>query len=439
MSSPLPPDANSWRVEPGSGRGRSHGTSGAASFDRWFRYPAGFATDYVELLLDRLQLDEGTVIDCFAGSGVTGTAARARGLGFVGIEAHPMIAELARAKLIPEATGEEVRQLTKETSEAARAAISGWSGSVASEPERVRRSYSDETLRDLLRLRDAVRDRLDEPGGLHLKWALLATLRDVASVKVGWPYQRPGVTKRPKYTDAIGRFEARANLIADDLDSVIDSPTSAQVLVGDSRDPRVWARLDAPASACITSPPYLNNFDYGDATRLELYFWGEITTWREMRETIWSGMVTATTQQSSVGEKSAAVERLKTMSTPTASEILELVDAISEAKRERNRRSKEYDQVAPAYFTAISEILTNLHAGLEPGSMALWLVGDSAPYGVYVDTPRLIGRLASEVGFDFVGDVPLRARGDRWGTNNDRHKVPLAERLVVMRKPLQVG
>ena len=67
-----------WPNEPGSGRGRSHGTSSRQPFDRWFRYPAGFASDYVELLLDRLELTEGTVIDCFSGSGVTGTAARAR-------------------------------------------------------------------------------------------------------------------------------------------------------------------------------------------------------------------------------------------------------------------------------------------------------------------------------------------------------------------------
>ena len=71
-----------WPTEPGSGRGRSHGTSSREAFDRWFRYPAGFASDYVELLLDRLALTEGTVIDCFAGSGVTGTAAAlVRGTG----------------------------------------------------------------------------------------------------------------------------------------------------------------------------------------------------------------------------------------------------------------------------------------------------------------------------------------------------------------------
>lgn len=68
-------------LEPATGQGRKHGTSSDESFDRWFRYPAGFASDYVRVLLDRLELPAGaTVLDCFAGSGVTGTAARGQGM-----------------------------------------------------------------------------------------------------------------------------------------------------------------------------------------------------------------------------------------------------------------------------------------------------------------------------------------------------------------------
>src|ERR1700760_3036721 len=66
-----------WPASPHPGTGRSHGTSTSESFDRWFRYPAGFASDYANYLLSRLGLGDGqTVVDCFAGSGVTGTAAR---------------------------------------------------------------------------------------------------------------------------------------------------------------------------------------------------------------------------------------------------------------------------------------------------------------------------------------------------------------------------
>lgn len=436
-----------WPSEPGSGRGRSHGTSSREPFDRWFRYPAGFASDYVSLLLDRLGLAEGTVVDCFAGSGVTGTAARARGLGFAGIEAHPLVAELAQIKLAPTASGDQVLALARGTVEAVRLSIArSGEGDLAAilrnEPALVGRSFSDETLSALVLLREAIKREVDNPAAVYLKWALLGTLRDVAGVKVGWPYQRPGVVRKPRHSDTLARFAVRAEAMAADLAAaamaaVTGEPVVAQVVVGDSRDPQAWARLSARGNACIASPPYLNNFDYADATRLELYFWGEVTTWSEMCREVRGDMVTATTQQSSVVEKATSIDDLsRRMGSDCAAvrQVLELVDAMTTFRREREGRSKEYDQVAPAYFAAMWDILENLYANLESGSTALWLVGDSAPYGVYIDTPRLIGELAETVGFAYSDDVHLRARGNRWGQNNDRHKVPLAERLIVLEK-----
>ncbi|WP_200932651.1 DNA methyltransferase [Aeromicrobium sp. Leaf245] len=437
----------SWSSEPGSGRGRSHGTSSREAFDRWFRYPAGFASDYVELLLDRLDLTDGTVIDCFAGSGVTGTAARSRGLSFAGIEAHPAVAELATLKLAPTATGQQVRALASELATKVR----GGTGTRAkaganigdTEPDLVRRSFSQETLASLIALRDPIKQRIDEPAALYAKWALLATLRDVASVKVGWPYQRPGVARQPRHRDPVARFETRANLMADDLEATAGSPTpskkiSAQVIVGDSSDPAAWSQMTERGVACVASPPYLNNFDYADATRLELFFWGDVSTWGDMCREVRADMLTATTQQSSVGAKETALKELRGRSSDSVgpvSEIVALVDRMVETRLKREKRSKEYDQVAPAYFLSIWDILENLYRQLREDATALWLIGDSAPYGVYIDTPRIIGELAEIVGFSMMDDVRLRERGNRWGQNADRHKVPLTERLIVLTKP----
>lgn len=472
MSVASTPRLASWPVEPGSGRGRSHGTSSRDAFDRWFRYPAGFASDYVGLLLDRLQVEEGIVVDCFTGSGVTGTAARARGLGFAGIEAHPLIAELARLKLNPSASGEAVRHLAEQVAGFARtlleSAPTGWERALEAEPDLVRRSFANDTLYVLVVLREAIKKREEDAASDYLKWALLATLRDVAGVKVGWPYQRPGVSRKPRHSDALKRFLARVDAMAHDLDlltaratpsgmlegtelaeppvsPVIDgarggsAPASvdATIVTGDSTDPAAWAQLPGQGAACVASPPYLNNFDYADATRLELYFWGEVTTWRDMCLEVRADMVTATTQQSSVNGKSEALEELRTRqatSPQPAKEIIDLVAEMTSVKSAREKRSKEYDQVAPAYFVAMWDVLENLHTYLASGSSALWLVGDSAPYGVYIDTPRLIGEIAEAVGFTFTEDVHLRTRGDRWGQNTDRHKVKLAERLIVLNK-----
>lgn len=442
MTVPTATPNGAWPREPGSGRGRSHGTSSNEPFDRWFRYPAGFASDYVELLLDQLALVDGEVVDCFAGSGVTGTAARQRGIGFAGIEAHPLIGELAQLKLCPTATASEIEALAQETAARTTTTLETRHANIAQLPELIHRSFSKTVLEALVTLRDTIKTDMSNPASTYLKWALLATLRDVAGVKVGWPYQRPGVARKPRYDNPIERFKLRAQVMADDLRSIgssLDGPYSrAQINIGDSSNHESWRGFPEDLSACIASPPYLNNFDYADATRLELYFWGDISSWKEMCDGVRSDMITATTQQSTVAKKRSSIRELEDRAphAPGApvDEILRIVQEIDHVKSKRNRRSKEYDQVAPAYFNAMWNVLQNLHKHLALGATALWLVGDSAPYGVYIDTPRLIGELAGAVGFEYVDDVQLRVRGNRWGTNADRHQIPLAERLIVLKK-----
>lgn len=68
----------------------------------------------------------------------------------------------------------------------------------------------------------------------------------------------------------------------------------------------------------------------------------------------------------------------------------------------------------------------------------VWVVGDSAPYGIAIDTPSLVLLVAEELGFQSVEDRCLRDRGQRWRTNGTRHQVALTERLIVFRRPPQV-
>lgn len=429
---------SAWPSEPGSGRGRRHGTSSYQPLDRWFRYPAGFASDYVGLLLDRLGLDNGVVVDCFTGSGVTGTAALSRGLGFFGIEAHPLIAELASLKVAPNCSGARVRELTAEIAVEVSGLMETGSSdqvSVAGEeyPLLVQRSFDAPVLHQLVLLRQAVLSHSEHAAAVYAKWALLATLRDVANVKVGWPYQRPGQQRVARHRDPVERFVTRASWIADDLED-LESRPSASVVCGDARDPGAWAALgEGGAKACVASPPYLNNFDYADATRLELYFWGDVKSWSQMCSQVRSGMLTATTQQSSRTEQSEAVAQLSALGS-LGDRVLSLTELLAKRRSDR-ARGKEYDQVTPAYFAGMAKVLSNLAIALRDNSPCVWLIGDSAPYGVYIDTPQMIGELASMFGFKVEADLTLRQRGNRWQSAAGRHTVALTERLLVFRRP----
>ncbi|WP_422773663.1 DNA methyltransferase [Plantactinospora sp. WMMC1484] len=437
MATAAVPPSSDTAVGPASGRGRRHGTSTSVPFDRWFRYPAGFASDYVTALLANLDISPGgVIIDCFTGSGVTGTAARQAGYGFYGIEAHPLIAELAQLKLqSPPETPSRLAQEAARTVEAARSILAqrlrSGKSRAEDQPDLIRRSFDGQHLEQLVALRDLIKLRDDEYAP-YLKWALLAALRDVASVKVGWPYQRPAVSRKPVFTIPMQRFVERAILIEEDLQQDQPLQKTAIVLCGDARDSNSWGRSGVGLSdGCVASPPYLNNFDYADATRLELYFWGEVTTWAQLCSGVRRGMITATTQQSSVLAASRSSERL--MHLPGTGEQIGVLTKKLEMQRKSRDRGKEYDRVLPDYFAGILQVLQNLALNLKPGAPCVWLVGDSAPYGVYVDTPAIIGDIAGHLGFKVESDVVLRHRGQRWGTNKNRHSVSLGERLLRFR------
>lgn len=396
------------------------------------------------------------VIDPFVGSNVTGTAARAVGLRFVGVEAHPLVAELARIKVrLPASAwrsgraaatgsaaalglvvaGERLLDSARRTADSLRAS------DIAREAELVRGSFDAETLRTLIAARNAVDRYAHEPWATWAKWALLGTLREVSQVQVGWPYQRPGVPRRPRYRDVNGRIEQRISLMADDIWGVVTKGrqtagsqlSSSRVLCADARLHSTWRHV-APASVdyCISSPPYLNNFDYADATRLELYFLRICNSWQQMSERVRSNMMIATTQQARKPIADDATRYLRTKGA-VGQEIQTLTRALAQ-RRLLRVRGKEYDRVVPAYFHDISKVLANLATVMRPGGKCAWLVGDSAPYGIYIDTPRLIGALAETAGFEIISDTVLRSRGQRWSGNSSRHQVALTERLLVFRR-----
>jgi len=368
--------------------------------------------------------DGATVIDPFCGSATVGTAALRNGWSFVGIEAHPEIAELAELKLNPlPKPADELLHLADEV-----AGASEWDV-LRDEPELLRRCFSDDVLVSLLAMRDAVwaSPTWSLP---YLKWALLATLRDVASVRVGWPYLRPALQRRPPFADVTARFKTRVRWMVEDLASR-PSPVEGRVIAGSSTDRASWKGVRG--SLCVTSPPYLNNFDYADATRLEMFFWGRNTTWAQMCADVRADMLIATTQQASIAKAEEAMESLAQWPR-VASRVAALAADLREAGSSR-RRGKEYDRVLPPYVAGLLAVMDHLKGALGSGASCGWVVGDSAPYGVYIDTPGIVLDCAEAVGFIRDDSLMLRARGMRWRTNGTRHQVALQERLVWFRSP----
>jgi len=302
------------------------------------------------------------------------------------------------------------------------------------ETDLVTSCFDDATLRALVGMRAAVR-LADASTHLYLKWALLAALRDCSNKQVGWPHQRPGRARLPLVADPKQAFLRRVQWMIEDLESWRPDGR-ARVDRGDSRLASSWstALQGELAACCITSPPYLNNFDYGDATRLELYFWGDGRSWSDLRQLTHSAMLASSTQQTTKGGAATDARVLATLA-PLTSDRLAPLTALLSIQRRARRRGKEFDQLVPMYFAGMASVLELTKRHTTEGGCVTLVLGDSAPYGVHIDTPALVTGLAMELGFSYQHTEVLRQRGLRWVTNGARHSVPLSESLVVLRAP----
>lgn len=392
-------------------------------FDAWGHHPTAFSPHALEVALQTVGLTPGGLaVDPFTGSGRSATALVGHGDCFFGLEAHPLAADLAQVKLSRPGPSQELRQAATEVAQRAERA-----SEQAAVDAVLTRFVPPFALSQLTRLRATVAEQ-GGPWEGHLRWLLLGALRRHSGS--GWPYPRPRGAQQAKPPSQL--FLDGAQAMADDLATAARQPRG-RVVCADARAPESWLGL-APGSAsgCVSSPPYLNQVSYTEALRLEVHLLGWADSWAQM-SALGAGLVASCTQQVG-GERFALAQRWLASRPGIEAAVRSLCQRLSHAQNGL-RRPKRYDRLLVAYFADIGQVLQALLPMMAPGARAAWVVGDSAPYNVYVDTPALLGVLATELGFEVLDDVTLRERGRRWPGSGSRHSRRLSERLLVFRRP----
>ena len=78
-----------------------------------------------------------------------------------------------------------------------------------------------------------------------------------------------------------------------------------------------------------------------------------------------------------------------------------------------------------AYFHDLAQVFKELRRTTKPNAEMCFVIGDSAPYGVYVPVDKWLGELALANGFKSFYFEKLRDRNTKW--KNRKHSVPLKE------------
>jgi hypothetical protein len=362
------------------------------------------------------------VFDPFAGSGTTLIAAEQCGVEAVGIDPHPFVARVAQAKLAYRSAPDEYlrqarRALTKAKSNPSFRPLEFY-------PALIRKCYTDDALTQLDRLRYAIESINDDSESARLVWlTLVSILRPTSHVgTANWQYLLPS-RRKARVRAPFTAFEEMMHTVYADMyaTNALNGPR-ATFSVDDARSCNTVSA--SSSNLVITSPPYPNNYDYADATRLELAFFGEIEKWRDLQENVRQYLLRSCTQH--VPER--AVDLGKVLNTqelsPIRDELQTVCEKLGEVRLTRGGK-KTYHNMIGCYFLDLAQAWIALRRVCSSPSKVCFVIGDSAPYGVYVPVFEWLGKLAIAAGFRSFDFEKTRDRNIKW--KNRKHRVPLCE------------
>jgi hypothetical protein len=145
--------------------------------------------------------------------------------------------------------------------------------------------------------------------------------------------------------------------------------------------------------------------------------------------------MSATTQinRTSYLENNLLSEELKAHLPKSKVELTNKVCELSKLRLTKGGK-KSYDILVAGYFNDMLQVLKETHRILKPSASCLLILGDSAPYGVYIPIDVYLGEVALSLGFKNYSVRELRARGGKWKANPQRHKVALREFVLMLSK-----
>jgi hypothetical protein len=414
-----------WPVEQVDTTAPTFGPNMSEPIHRWFRFSAGFSAAWAsQVIVAAKRVGSTRVLDPFAGSGTTLLEAECSGAEAIGLESQPFVAKLARAKLLwrtePAKFEEQARYLLN--------AASSITPETTVYPPLIHRCFSPQSLAELDQLRRAIYAKADPCPERELCWfALAAILRSCSPVgTASWQYVLPKKTKATFAQPKVAFLEKVREMVADmRLQQHHDSGPPASLVETDARNPNAvpeeWATL------VVTSPPYANNFDYADSTRLEMSFFLDVRGWGDLQRVARHSLVRSCTQHVAALPHSLSEILASPELEPISPEIHEVCERLAEIKSSRGGK-KPYDLMVASYFADLAVVWKNIRRWSTPRARACFVIGDSAPYGVHVPVDRWLGLLAQAAGFSTWHFEKLRDRNTKW--KNRKHRVPLHEGVL---------
>lgn len=394
----------------------------------WYKFTAGFSYKFVDMLISDCPITPTCIYEPFAGCGTTLVEAQKHGVRSVGNESQQIMCDIINAKLNWNILKDECLQLIAMIKEY----ISDPHNSISIVTDYhvlLESLYDAETLKIIYLIRNAIRTIEQEHYRLFFNLALSQVLHKSALCPIAVPYiVRSKRLANPGH--ALERFEEICDSMLKDVESLSKRKRMAKVYKADSRKKNVCIP-DNSCDLCVTSPPYLNNLDYGEVSKVHSHFFELTKDWHDITETVRHELVTGATTHYKDCDFDLETFQKSEFALNNKELMAELIEKFHLIKRNTLGRKgkKSFHILMMHYFDDMYHVLAEMRRVLKPGSKAYLILGDSAPYGVYVPTTQYLGEIAQSVGFGDYRIYKIRKRGTKWNVKT-RHNIELAENIL---------
>jgi hypothetical protein len=395
---------------------------------RWYLIKEGFSPKLVNAALNSLDLEENDlVLDPFAGCGTVPLTAAQRGIPSVGVEVNPFLSFVSETKVqdckAAYLRTEAQRVVHKfEAYKKVRSPLEGYSTF-----SRTRAAdkwlFNSEILRTFAAGSTAVTKTMPQ-ARRFLRLALVKAAMDNCNAKADGKclrYKKDWKDLDYGASDFVTSFESHLETIANDLDA---GPLLASVDVINDDSRKALRMLPRKFRLCITSPPYLNSFDYSDVYRPELFLMGMVRNTEQLKR------VRLRTIRSHVQVR---------WNEPTDSDFGELYrETISSLKKvEAELWDTRIPTMVQAYFEDMKGILQQLHRRATANAQVWLVVSTSAYGGIEIPVDLILANIGTQNGWLLreIGVIrQIRHAGHHWSRlpEEQRPTAKLRESVVVL-------
>jgi DNA modification methylase len=381
---------------------------------RWFYYKPGFSPKLIDYFLDKYTLPVKTLVDPFCGVG-TSVIASAINHGFKshGFDISPLAIEISKAK-ITKPSSEKILKALKQINYSKK-----YKNGI--DEYYLKKSFDDVTLRQLFSIKKEIENIFenDSDEERFLSLCLTSIFHEFAHAK------RDGGFLRFEKKETIPNVEKRfKEVVTDFINDVVKENHSLfstngnqfkniKFEIGDAREINLKANS---TGIVLTSPPYLNRYDYTRIYALEMALIG--LSDKDVKA------IRKNTLKSHVEAKHKIFPKLQS----------ELLDKLMGKINTSTLTNENIPEMILGYFHDIAWNISESKRILKKNGIAAFVVGNCRFSGHHVEVDSIIAEIGSNIGLNLENIFVAKARGSSVQQVHKYGEIPLRESIVVFKK-----